>query len=216
MNLWWELSRPVVENKFPDILENVTKRLLEYALKTGGGFQPLNRNIEPLRGDRLQQLKDNIEPSTSTDLFRSLKTLEQRTAPHINDYILDQTVLINGELVNLTITEGQLIHKLAKHGVDFGVPRNNNKNKVQCDRTHVNLDIFRQRTIDTIKVGQRIDGTYQVNTPAVHFYDKTTDLNVIFNATSGNYIAGWELSERQLNDLIQNQNVGVNFEKTIK
>jgi hypothetical protein len=84
--------------------------------------------------------------------------------------------------------------------VDFGVEGN------FCRE---NIELFKQKIKDHIAdlpTGY-IEGTYRKKTPALHFYNETNNLNVVFNVTNGEFITAWELGPNQVKDLKKNKNV---------
>lgn len=90
--------------------------------------------------------------------------------------------------------------KKFKHAVDFGVEGN------LCRE---NIELFKQKIKDHITDLSTwyIEGTYRKKTPALHFYNETNNLNVVFNVTNGEFITAWELVSNQVKALKTNKNV---------
>jgi RHS repeat-associated protein len=93
----------------------------------------------------------------------------------------------------LHISQRNLQKGFTKHGADFGLTGNWNPKRASEFRAAVNQHINSPGV-------QTITGTYR-NSPAIHYLDPKTGLNVISD-TAGNYISGWRLGAQQLQDVL--------------
>ena len=152
---------------------------------------PLNRN-NPGQGACTN--KQNSEDGTLT---RSQK----RNLPHEGDvYISEEKVVIRHRQGNF---------KMKKHGHDFDLPYYKNESGwKKTPRTPENLQIFKDKLVETTLKGKKIEGTYRGDQKVIHYFDSKTRRNVIYDADTKEFISGWKLTPEQIQDLIKNKNVG--------
>ena len=95
-------------------------------------------------------------------------------------------------------TRSQLQHAF-KHAKDFGVVGN------QSNKTLSQFSSAIQAHIDDVGT-QMIRGTYRTM-DATHYVNPSTRLNVIQDS-SGEFLSGWRLSEKQLKHLLSDGSLG--------
>jgi Colicin D len=83
------------------------------------------------------------------------------------------------------------------HAADFGVTGNYNQSTAQE---------FVNAMSNHIDNATPISGTYRGTIDVTHYFDSTTNLNVMFD-TNGNFISGWRLSADQAANLLRSGNV---------
>jgi Colicin D len=97
------------------------------------------------------------------------------------------------------VARAKLNHVFSKHASDFGVTGPWNQ---------MNGALFEQALHDHINNPNvhAILGTHRGVKPVTHFYDPTTDVNVMVDAAD-DLDSGWRLDARQVNSLLTTGNV---------
>ncbi len=126
------------------------------------------------------------------------------TVEHVHNYYVfsdedDPGILVHNTNCGVGFGTRQLQSKF-KHASDFGVPGNYNPQNGQLFQDALETHIQGANT-------QRIAGTYRGTQNAVHYYDPSTGLNVVVDATTNEFISGWKLFPSQITDLLTNGNV---------
>lgn len=83
------------------------------------------------------------------------------------------------------------------HASDFGVTGNYNQ---------ANANAFVDAMSSHMDNSMSISGTYRSTIGVTHFFDPTTNLNVMIDA-NGNFVSGWRLSPTQVINLMSSGNV---------
>jgi len=126
---------------------------------------------------------------------------QKRNFPHESDVYISEE--------NVVVRNGQANFKMKKHGYDFDLPYYTNKSGwKKTPRTPGNLQIFKNKIVETTLNGKKIEGTYRNDHKVIHYFDSKTRRNVFYDADTKDFISGWKLTPEQIQDLIKNKNVG--------
>ena len=110
---------------------------------------------------------------------------------------------------DVIIRHRQASFKTKKHGHDFELPfYTNDSGWKKTSRTPENVQIFKDKLVETTLNGKIIEGTYRNDRKVIHFYDSETQRNLIYDAHTKEFISAWKLTPEQSQDLIENKNVG--------
>ena len=78
----------------------------------------------------------------------------------------------------------------------------------KTSRTPENVQIFKDKLVETTLNGKKIKGTYRNDRKVIHYFDSTTRRSLIYDAETKEFISAWKLTPEQIQDLIKNKNVG--------
>ena len=67
-------------------------------------------------------------------------------------------------------------------------------------RTSDNLQIFKDKLVETTLNGKKIKGTYRNDRKVIHYFDSTTRRDVIYDAETKEFISAWKLTPEQIQD----------------
>ena len=159
---------------------------------------PLNRNNPNNPGKGSCRAKQNNQDGTLT-------REQKRNLPSPDDVIISEQ--------NVIIRDGQVRYKIKNHGHDFGIKSTqNSKGRFKTEKTPENIQAFKEEIKNLVLNGERIEGTYRKTEPdgypASHFYDSKTGKNAIFKKDTKEFVSAWKLNQGQINDLLNNGNVG--------
>jgi hypothetical protein len=152
-----------------------------------------------------EQFNGNQNSAKQTNQQSTLTSEQRRNIPHPDDIIIpDQDVIVR---------HGQAKYKVKNHGSDFNLPSEpNEKGWLKTPRTSENIEGFKDEIKKLVLRGERIEGTYRKGEPdqfsAIHFYDIASGCNAIFKQDTKEFVSAWKLTQRQVNDLFTNQNIG--------
>ena len=96
------------------------------------------------------------------------------------------------------IFDSEQVKSKYKHADSFGIDGNYNP---------VNGLLFQEALIDHMREFKAIAGTYH-GTPVDHYLNPNTRLNVMVNRQTGRFWSAWELSETQLEHVLEHGNLG--------
>lgn len=134
----------------------------------------------------------------------TLSRAQRRNSPHEGDVYISEE--------NVVIRNGQANYKLQKHGHDFDLPFYESENGwPRTPRNEDNLQMFKDKLVETTLKGEKILGTYSTKNKSqevIHYYDNETRRNVMYNAETKEFISAWKLYEPQVDNLMNNKNVG--------
>lgn len=99
--------------------------------------------------------------------------------------------------LNCTFEKRQLQKKF-EHAIDFGVEGNYNL---------ANSDLYQRKIIEHMKSTHACLGTYHGKQEVYHYYDPTTNLNVMIDRNTNKFVSGWRLSPEQILNLKKNGNI---------
>jgi len=100
--------------------------------------------------------------------------------------------------INLPISDRQ-IQKKFKHATDFGVSGNYNLQTASAFAAAIQTHVQKQGV-------EEIAGTYR-RQPVKHYFDPTTNLNVIVDA-GNNFVSAWKLNPAQIAELSATGDIG--------
>lgn len=127
--------------------------------------------------------------------------VQKRNFPHEDDVYISEE--------NVVVRHGQANFKMKKDGSDFDLPYYTNKGGwKKTPRTPNNLQMFKEKSVETTLNGKKIEGTYRNDQKVIHYFDSKTIGNVLYDANTEEFISGWKLTPGQILDLIKNKNVG--------
>jgi hypothetical protein len=95
----------------------------------------------------------------------------------------------------------QIQKKYIKHARDFGIQKNYSLQNAKLFKIAVENHL----QSSTTKVRS---GTFRKKRSVFHYFDQQTDLNVMFDEKTGDFISGWRLNESQIKALIETGNIG--------
>jgi hypothetical protein len=149
---------------------------------------------------------DNGAGAVVVDLQPLSETMEMYnlTVEHVHNYYVfadenDPGILVHNANCGVGFNARQLQSKF-KHASDFGVPGNYNPQNAQAFQNALETHIQSPGT-------QQIVGTYRGTQNVIHYYDPSTGLNVMVDATTNDFISGWRLSPDQIINLLNHGNV---------
>lgn len=130
---------------------------------------------------------------------------QKRNLPTSNDVVIKEEKVV--------IRHKQASHKLKKHAHIFGIESKTNASGYKVTpKSDKNLNRFKQEIKALTEYGMQIDGTYGRRElgecPAIHFYDEETKIDAIFKIETGEFITTMKLTKEQIEDLLNNKNVG--------
>lgn len=131
----------------------------------------------------------------SLEKLRRIETKPLSLKPGAN------STLSTGSFVNINDINFSARHlqKKFKHAIDFGVTGTANQKNWELFEYAMRKHMDSDHTIVVI-------GKYRWNTDVYHYFDPTTNLNVMIDMDK-NFISGWKLSSRQSSDLLELGNV---------